>query len=212
MGHWDTKNYTIYINIKKADIVDPRIIEYQLQKDYTYTRKEVDEFFDSFNGKFHTPYAEQLLKYIFDYKNGILVPNKWGLWEPIKNNYDSSQFNELISHLSLPDNMLFLKKSRKFDIEIENSGYGFYWLGNKSCRKTFEPKYMVKLTIGISKQSNPDLEFWKQFMDDFSEHFKAYRAEMYDMEYDGLYNLRFFNNPEALVYSSPMVCSEEAPD
>lgn len=212
MGHWDTKNYTIYINIKKADIVDPRIIEYQLQKDYTYTRKEVDEFFDSFNGKFHAPYAEQLLKYLFDYKNGILVPNKWGLWEPIKNNYDASQFNELISHLSLPDNMLFLKKSRKFDIEIENSGYGFYWLGDKPCRKTFEPKYMVKLTIGISKQSNPDLEFWKQFMDDFSEHFKAYRAEMYDMEYDGLYNLRFFNNPEALVYSSPMVCSEEAPD
>lgn len=90
---------------------DPRILEYQLEKDYNYTIEEVSDFIKR-NRPFYNPKVEELFDFFINFKGGIFYPEKWNNYEPIRNPYTEDSKLTIIEDLSYPSSHVLIRKKR----------------------------------------------------------------------------------------------------
>lgn len=198
MGHFDRKNYIITVFLKES-CSDRRILEWQLEKDYTYTAKEVDKFFASL-GQLYNPLAEKIVRFFIEYKDGCLRPDRWNTFEPIKHKYIASDFYNYVSYVSSPSQHLYFRKLRKYDCHIQNCDYGFWWFDNKPCRPTLSFEHLVEMRIYFSKQTNPSMTFMQEITDDMAKYFNTDYARIIDQEIASELPPLYEKDPGAIIY------------
>lgn len=64
----------------------------------------------NYQGKTQSPLADKLVNFIFHYKGGILSPDKWGYYEPVRKMVDPNTEELLKEQFSRPT-LIFLKKT-----------------------------------------------------------------------------------------------------
>ncbi|MBR5397224.1 MAG: hypothetical protein IK145_05165 [Bacteroidales bacterium] len=74
----------------------------------------------NYHGKTQSPLADKLVNFIFHYKGGILSPNKWGYYEPVRTMVDPNTEELLKEKISRPT-LIFLKKTRTPQVYISIS-------------------------------------------------------------------------------------------
>ena len=190
MGQMDQKNFCLEVLIKK-NFTDPRIIDFV--KGWNFTMKEGDAFFDSIKDTLYTPMAEKIIRFFVDYKDGMLIPDKYGAYEPLKQQFNPDDISELIRWVSSGGGSIYLKKKRKYDAEIENNcdcTFIYDEKGNVLPSKHSLGEYFGKIKFWFTKQSKPDMSFLKQLLQDFAEYIYSDAACIYDQEtFEVLYDL-----------------------
>lgn len=198
MGHFDRKNYIISVKLRES-CSDCRIIDWQLKRDYTYTIDDVKAFESSIIPHY-SPLSEKILRFFIEYGSGIITPDKWNTFEPIKHDFVISEFNNYVGVLSYPSGNLFLKKSKKYTCYIANEDYGFWWFDGKPCRPKTSFEYLVEIKMLFSKQSKPKMEFMQQIADDMAEYFGTDYAKIIDQEIASELPPLYEKDPKAVIY------------
>jgi hypothetical protein len=98
---------------------------------------KMDDASLNYPGKTQSPLADKLVHFIFHYNGGILSPDKWGHYEPVRNKVDSNTEELLRERLSRHT-----------------------WVGLKRTR-------VPQVTISIYNQEYPDLEPRRDLVDRF---------------------------------------------
>lgn len=198
MGNYDRKNYIISIKLRES-CSDKRIIDWQLEHDYTYTTAEVNEFETSILPHYNT-LAEKIVRFFIEYEAGVISPNKWNTFEPIKYDFIISEINKYIGILAFPGGNLFLKRDKKYSCHIENWDYGFWWFDGKPCRPQVPFEYLVEIRIFFSKQRKPKMEFMQKLADDMAEYFDTDYAKIIDQEMASEMPPLYEKDPRAVIY------------
>lgn len=198
MGHFDRKNYIIFVKLRES-CSDSRIIDWQLERDYTYTIEDV-KIFESSIIPHYNPLAEKIMRFFIGYRDGIITPDNWNTFEPIKHNFTISEFNNYVGILSYPGGNLFLKKNKKYTCHISNWDYGFWWFDGKPCRPKVSFEYLVEIKILFSKQSKPKKEFMQQLTDDMAKYFNTDYAKIIDQEIASEMPPLYEKDPRAVIY------------
>lgn len=198
MGHFDRKNYIISVKLRES-CSDQRIIDWQLERDYSYATDEVKVFETSILPHY-SPLAEKILCFLIEYESGTLSPNKWNTFEPIKHNFAISDLNKYVGILAFPGSNLFLKKDKKYTCHITNWDYGFWWFDGKPCRPKLSFEYLVEIKIFFSKQSKPKMDFMKQIVDDMAKYFGTDYAKIIDQEIASELPPLYEKDPKAVIY------------
>lgn len=198
MGHFDRKNYIISVKLRES-CSDSRIIDWQLERDYTYTIEDVKTFEYS-TIPHHNPLSEKILHFFIEYGSGIIALDKWNTFEPIKHDFKLSEFNNYVGILSYPSGNLFLKKNKKYTCHITNEDYGFWWFDGKSCRPKVSLEYLVEIKILLSKQSKPKMEFMQQLTNDMAEYFCTDYARIIDQEIASKLPPLYEKDQKAVIY------------
>ena len=198
MGHFDRKNYIISVKLRES-CSDSRIIDWQSERDYTYTIEDVKTFESSIIPHYN-PMAEQIMRFFIEYGDGIITPDKWNTFEPIKHNFTISELNNYVGVLSYPGGNLFLKKNKKYTCHITNWDYGFWWFDGKPCRPKVSFEYLIEIKILFSKQSKPKMEFMQQLANDMAEYFGTDYAKIIDQEIAAELPPLYEKDPKAVIY------------
>lgn len=188
MGQWNQNNYIVKV-WTKIDMTDPRVIEFV--KDYNFTQEEYVQFLNEGKPFFH-PHAKKILDFICTYKSGILYPDKWGGWEPLKRDFTDESMPQVINSLATQNTLLF-KKRRKVDFEIDNDArkWSPCWIvtgrGKNIKRELVRPfpfpvTYTTKIRFIYSVESKPDPQFLKELMDDLCEYLDTDYGIVYHMK------------------------------
>ena len=200
MGNYDRKNFMLKIGIREC-CTDTRYIDYMTKKNFNYSIEEVSEFIESTTPQYH-PLAEKIIRFFTDYKNGILLPDKYDNGEPLKMPFNKEDLTEVISILSYTGGRLFLMRKRSYSAEIQNESYRFIWENKKSFKpQRALPEYMVIIRIFFSKQRKPKMEFMKQLTDDMAEYFNTSYAVIIDQEAAEEMPPLYEDDPRAVVYN-----------
>lgn len=200
MGNYDRKNFMLKIGIRES-CTDTRYIDYMTKKNFNYSIEEVSEFIESTTPQYH-PLAEKIIRFFTDYKNGILLPDKYDNGEPLKMPFNKEDLTEVISILSYTGGRLFLMRKRSYSAEIQNESYRFIWENKKSFKpQRTLPEYMVIIRIFFSKQRKPKMEFMKQLTDDMAEYFNTSYAVIIDQEAAEEMPPLYEDDPRAVVYN-----------
>ena len=179
MGQWDAKNFELEILVKE-NLTDPRVVEFV--KGWNFTIKEERAFFKSF-----VPYnstAEKIVRFFVDYKDGMLMPDKYDNREPLRMQFDPDKISDVVRIVSYNGEEVYLKKKRKYDATITNTFYSLIFdeKGNVIPPKRVLGDYGGKVNFSFSKQSKPDMVFLKQLLRDFAEYIGSDVACIWDME------------------------------
>ena len=179
MGQWDAKNFKLEILVKE-NLTDPRVVEFV--KGWNFTIKEERAFFKSF-----VPYnstAEKIVRFFVDYKDGMLMPDKYDNREPLRMQFDPDKISDVVRIVSFNGDEVYLKKKRKYDATITNTFYSLIFdeKGNVIPPKRVLGDYGGKVNFSFSKQSKPDMVFLKQLLRDFAEYIGSDVACIWDME------------------------------
>lgn len=176
----------IYIYLKEH-CEDSRLVNFQIERDFDYTQKDLDAFLDTFNDKYYSQNAEKLLNFFLDYEGGVLLPDKYGEFDATaKEEYRPSDKDELISLLAFTGaGKLWLKKKRCYDASFSNSANGFWWKDGKPMRA--HPSYLnregqTEIYIRPRKGSKLSFDFWKSFIENIGKSFHIAEAQIYDMD------------------------------
>lgn len=200
MGHWDKKNFRISVKLRES-CSDQRILDWQKEKDYNYTSKEVRAFRNTLSRIYH-PVAEKIIRFLVEYKSGILLPDRWDYGEPLKHDFIPSDIDKYIEILSYPSGWLVLNKRRKYYCYIKNGDFGFWWEDDKPLRPKVEPECLVRLDIYFSKQSKPKMEFMQQLTDDMAEYLGTDYAKIIDQELTRPPLHLYEEDPQAVIYDA----------
>ena len=95
MGQWDAKNFELEILVKE-NLTDPRGVEFV--KGWNFTIKDEGAFFKSI-----VPYnstAEKIVRFFVDYKDGMLMPDKYDNREPLRMQFDPDKISEIHTRLN----------------------------------------------------------------------------------------------------------------
>ena len=84
----------------------------------------MDDVCTDYPGKTQSPLADKLVHFIFHYNGGILSPDKWGHYEPVRNKVDSNT-EELLRERLSRHTWVSLKRTRapQVTISISNQEY-----------------------------------------------------------------------------------------
>lgn len=199
MGHWDRRNYILEVGIRES-CTDQRYVDYMIEKDFNYSIDEVSAFIKSTKPQYH-PLAEKIVLFFADYKNGRLLPDKYGEAEPVKLSFNKDNICDPIALLSFTGGNLFIKKSRCYEAKISNESYNFVWENRRSFKpKRKLPEYMVNIRILFSKQSKPKMEFMQQLANDMAEYFGTDYAKIIDQEIAAELPPLYEKDPKAVIY------------
>ena len=178
MGNFDRKNYIVEI-WSTVDMTDPKVKDFS--KNWAFTRNEQNEFF--FGGNiFYHPFAERIIRFMIDYKGGVLIPDKWDGAEPLKQSFEPNNITEIVSALAKGGLELFFRKKRQFWVRVSNCAH--MWRASFICEGRNKPwilqkphpapiKYYTKIQFAFSEQMHPDFDFLKQLMEDFCEYLET---------------------------------------
>lgn len=186
MGQMDQKNFHLKVLIKE-NFIDPRIVNFV--KEWNFTKKEGNAFLDSIRDTLYTPTAEKIIRFFVSYKDGMLIPDKYGAYEPLKKRFNPDDISEVIRWVSFGGGGIFLKKKGKYNAEIESDSYYTFIYDEKG--NVMPPKILPKLSLGeyfgmvrfaFTKQSKPDMEFLRQLLQDFAKYINSDAACICDQE------------------------------
>ena len=179
MSIYKLKKISLQIRLKE-NLTDPRYLEFINKWDWNFTKKEVENFEKSIFGTEYTPMADKIFTFICEYKDGILIPDKWGLWEPLKYVFDVSEKNKYISKIAYPGGEFYMIKRRRYDIIITN----YYWALIPGKPLGILPEYPTEITLWFSKSKILDYDFLKDLLRDFCEYLGTDQGVMFDTETD----------------------------
>lgn len=198
MGNFDRKNYIVTI-WSTVDMTDSKVKEFA--KNWNFTCEEQDNFLYG-DTVFYHPFAEKILRFIIEYKDGRLIPDKWDGAEPLKRKFDPNDITEIISDLAKGGMGLglYFRKKGEFWINIANCDYMWHasflpqgrnkpWIMEKPTPA--HRKYFTKIKFTFSEQSHPDLVFLKQLMEDFCEYLETdYGLVYYEENHEILHSYK----------------------
>ena len=181
MGNFDRKNICIKIEVRE-NLTDPRYIEFMVnRKHWNFSIKEYTDFSKSITA--YTEMSNRIISFFIGYKKGILMPDRCGTFEPLKNVFKKENLPLYIEWLSMPAGNLYLKKKYKFDVDIENEYYAAVWEDNKSLTpKRVLPEYMGKITFYFTKKYKIDMMFLEQLLRDFCAYLNTDIGYIFDQE------------------------------
>ena len=172
-----------------------------IETDYNYTIKEVDEFIKNNYPQYH-PLAEKIVRFFVNYGDGIMLPDRYNMAEPVKLQFNKDDIVDPVSFLSFAGGHLFLKKKRRYSAEIINESHTFFWFGGKSVKpKRILPEYMTKIRIFFSKQSKIKLEFMQKLTNDIADFFGTDNAKIIDQEIASDLPPLYEKDERAIVYT-----------
>lgn len=199
MGHYDRKNYIIEVGIREC-CTDQRYIDFMTEKDFNYTLEEVSDFICSTIPQYNS-LAERIVRYFVDYEGGIIIPDKYGMSEPIRDSFDKNNITDPVSILSFTGGELYMSKKRTYQVVIQNNSYNFVWENKKSFKpKRSLPEYMVNIKIFFSKQSKPKMEFMQQLANDMAKYFNTDYAKIIDQEMASGMPPLYEEDPRSVIY------------
>lgn len=185
----DQKNFCLKVLIKE-NLTDSRIVNFM--EGWNFTKKDKYAFMASIGNALYNPTAEKIIRFFVDYKDGMLIPDKYDAYEPIKEQFNPNDISEIVRWISHCGGSVYLKKKRKYNAEIENDFYAFIYdeKGNVIPPKRSLGEYLGMVTFWFTKQSKPDMSFLKQLLQDFAEYIYSDAACIYDQEtFEVLYDL-----------------------
>lgn len=191
MGIYELKEISLQIGVKE-NITDSRYLEFIKKHNWGFTKKEIAGFIASVFGTEYTPMADKIITFICEYKDGALIPDKWGLWEPLKYVFDVSEKNKYISKIAFPASELYMLKRCRFDITITNC----YWSLIPGKPSGTLPLYLTEITLWFRKKKNLDYDFLKTLLQDFCDYLGTDQGIMFDAETDEI--LLDISNPERI--------------
>lgn len=169
---------------------DIRFIEFI--ENVEYTEDDSFKFSSSIFGTEYSLVADKILTFISEYKDGILIPDKWGLWEPLKNVFDVSEKRKYISKIACPSGEIYMLKKRNFDIIIRNR----YVMPINGQLVLKRPEYLCEVVFWFSKLKALDYDFLKTLLRDCCDYLGTSRGVMFDAETDEI--LLDLSNPERI--------------
>ena len=186
MGNFDTKNVCIKIGVRE-NLTDPRFVEFmEKEKHWDFSKEEYKDF-ESSAGPAYTEMSHRIITFITEYKDGILMPDRCGCFEPLRHDFKKEEVPLYTGWLSYPGGGLMLKKRRKFDVDIENEYFVVMWDGEtgKSIPPAVPlPEYMGKITFLFPKQRKIDMVFLEELLRDYCGYLETDSGFIYDMEDD----------------------------
>lgn len=169
----------IYLKIRvKDNISDPRYIEFM--KNWNFTQEDAIKFDSNTYGSCHSSVADKIITFIFEYKNGILHPDKCGTYEPLKHLFNVSYKKKYINWIAYPRGEMFMLKRRIFDIAIRN----YYWAPTPGKPTGILPEYLCVITLWFRKRKKLDHDFLKNLLRDFCNCLGTDQGIMFDAETD----------------------------
>lgn len=182
MGKFDYKNYILQIKVEE-NLTDSRFVEFM--KDWNFTIQDVFKFQDSIEPLRNTM-AEKILHFFTSYDYIDISPDAYNSYEPINIPFNKDDIFAVEHCLVFPAGTLFLRKKRKFDVEIENSWHGFIFDPEKnhqvipSRRKI--GKYLGDIKFHISKKTRYTFEMFQRLIDDFCAYLQTDYGIIIDQE------------------------------
>lgn len=186
MGQWDYKNYNVAV-WSTVDMTDPKVKDFV--RDWNITYEQYADFF--MNTVRYHPYAEKIIRFFIEYKDGALLPDKWDGAEPIREIFDKDDYSRIVSLLAYPGMRIFFKKKRKHDIEIWNYAYkwspSFIWKNKKTGWVLQVPhpkpcKYLTRVEFSFPEHLKPDMGFLKELMEDLCKYLETDYGIVYFQE------------------------------
>lgn len=155
MGNWDKKNWLIKVELKE-NLTDARFFEF-FENNQVYTEKEYDRFEKSLIMPLYNSKAREIVDFFIEYKNGILMPNKYNCFDPIKHEFSIEKIANAIQMLCWPAGCLCLKKNRIYDVEIQNHQAAIVFEDGISVADCRPPREnMTTITMYFSKTKVKD--------------------------------------------------------
>ena len=186
MGNFDKKNVCIKIGVRE-NLTDPRFVEFmEKEKHWDFSKEEYKDF-DASAGPAYTEMSHRIITFITEYKDGILMPDRCGCFEPLRREFKKEEVPLYTDWLSSPGGGLMLKKRRKFDVDIENEYFVAMWNGEtgESIPPAVPlPEYMGKITFLFPKQRKIDMVFLEELLRDYCGYLETDSGFIYDMEDD----------------------------
>lgn len=184
MGHFDKKNICIEIEVRE-NLTDSRIVNFiEKERNWDFSMKEFDEFYAPIReDKSTNEMSLRIIQFFVDYKDGILLPDKCGSYEPLRDNFYKEDVFSCAKTLSFPSGDILFKKKRKFDVSIENRYWALIWTnGKKTVPKGKLPEYLGGIRFRFSKQRKIDMDFLEQLVRDFCSYLNTDKGYIYDQE------------------------------
>ncbi|WP_455498227.1 hypothetical protein [Coprobacter sp.] len=196
------KNIGIHIKIRE-NLTDPRFVKFI--KEWDFTEDKISEFFKSIWEDAYNEYSAKIIKFFVEYKDGVIIPDKCGITDPVKEKFDKSNISVPVAWLSYPGTKMILEKKRKYKAVIKCE----YWknltnggeilnpkkifpkymgiitsmcITSKEQTTCHLPEYMSIITFWFNKQRKIDMDFLKQLLKDFCEYLNTDYGVIFDQE------------------------------
>lgn len=185
---------------------DPIIEQYQLERKYKYTRKEVTEFYKSI-GTLYNPHADELFNFFIQFKDGLFYPEKCGLYEPIKQIFTPEDIPRAIKILSDASTHYIVTRGRRFFFEFTNWDHGFWWEDNEPMTPKFERFDLFELR-GVFYKSKKGIALTDaiEFADSINERFNPFFTRIIDYSN---YSGEAWNAPQEAILYEPQTSLPE---
>lgn len=155
MGQWDYKNWLVKVELKE-DLTDPQFLDC-LSKYAVFSMKEYESFKSTLVRPLRTAKAEQIVRFSLEYHNGELYPDRYNCFEPVNKVFSEDILPSVIEHLCWPGGSLYLKKLRKFYVDIENQRFAVCFTdGIHTPSKGIPPENKTLITVYFDKKKVKD--------------------------------------------------------
>ena len=181
MGQWDYKNWLVKVELKE-DLTDPQFLDY-LSKYAVFSMKEYESFKSTLVRPLRTAKAEQIVRFFLEYHNGELYPDRYNCFEPVRKVFSEDIFSSVIEYLCRPGGRLYLKKLRKFDVDIENKQFAVSFTdGQYDPPRVLPPENLTLITMYFDKKKVKDCSTLFGLADDMVAAFGAVKGAVIDQE------------------------------
>lgn len=181
MGNFDRKNWMIELKLRE-NLSDSRILDY-VETHSDFTLKEWRAFKKTLPEHLSNAKAEQIVRFFVEYRDGVLMPDRFGFAEPIRNHFSVEAIPDAISLLCWPGAILSLKKLRKYDVFIENKEFSIGFENDKYYPPVVKHgEYLATITMWVSKTKVKDCQSLFSLADDMFEGLGAAKGAVIDQE------------------------------
>lgn len=181
MGLWDYKNWLVKVELKE-DLTDPQFYEY-LSTHKQFTLKDFNIFEKSLIRPLHNDKAEKIIRFFLDYHNGELYPDRYNYFEPVNKVFTEEMIPDLTESLCWPAGGVYLKKLRKYDVEIDNKQFGICFTDNIYAPPTVSPpENLTLITMWFDKKKVKDCSTLFGLADDMVAALGAVKGAVIDQE------------------------------
>lgn len=173
------KYITIKIN-SKLSLSDINELDYRNKR-----LKKIDYFKYSDFDKIYNLNSEKIVKFFIEYKNGLIIPDRCDVAEPIRDKFIPDKYQTQIKWLSQLGSALYLKKTKGLSYEcfIENKHLMMIWdeKGDMKIPVISDPEYLCefKLFINYNVLKNIGTEIIIELYNDL---IKLFDSDSYSIE------------------------------
>lgn len=180
---------TAYVSVDigvRENLTDPRFVEFIEEKNWDFSKEEYKDFGAS-AGPAYSEMSHRIITFITEYKDGILMPDRCGCFEPLRHDFKKEEIPLYTDWLSYPGGGLMLKKRRKFDVYIKNRYFVAMWDGETGKQippAVALPEYMGQISFSFSKHRKIDMGFLEELLRDYCGYLETDFGFIFDMEDD----------------------------